>query len=162
MFRKEENVRAVVVDVDMQFNYGKYLKAEYILQNNPECQLIFGATDPHYIFYGTKVTGMGQFMELLAQNTKRTPIVLAKPGPELGKMLVQRFGVKDRSRVLFIGDTLEQDIEFANGLGFQTVLVLTGVTSAEAFQANTVPEKRPDYFIDSLADFATLFGDAKL
>lgn len=149
-------VSAVVYDVDLNFNMTKFYAAQHFLFTSPDCPLIFGAVDKTFIYHEYKYGAVGLFMEALASQAKQEPIILGKPGEKLGEMIVEKFQIKDRSRVLFIGDTLEQDIGFANATGFQSLLVLTGATTREMFTSNTKEIENPTYYADSLLDFVAL------
>lgn len=151
-------VSAVVYDVDLNFNLTKFYAAQHFLSLSPECPLIFGATDKTFLYKGRQYAGVGLFMEALLSQATQKAIVLGKPNEKLSELVVQKFRIKDRSRVLFIGDTLHQDIGFANVSGFQSLLVLSGATSKEVFQANSNSQETPSYYADSLFDFVALLG----
>lgn len=150
-------VAAVVYDVDLNFNLTKFYAAQYILATSPECLLIYGANDRAFRSYNHTFAGVGVFMDALtaAAQVKRKPIVMGKPSPKLGEMVVDKFSIKEKSRVLFIGDSLESDIKFAKLVGFQSLLVLSGV-STEKQMNDAVDEEIPDFYADSLADFVKL------
>lgn len=143
-------VKAVIFDVEFNFNYAKYMRAQKYL-NDPDCILIAGATDRRMsLGKGLEFAGPGPFIDLLESHTKR--IVLGKPGAELAEVLMDKYKVETPRRVLFIGDTLEQDISFGHNNGFQTLLVLTGATSLQKLKEQTDDSLVPDYYTDSLAD----------
>lgn len=146
-------VKAVIFDVEFNFNYAKYMRAQNYLKD-PSCILIAGATDRKMCLgRGLEFAGPGAFLDLLESHTP--PVVLGKPGDALAEVLADKFAVADPQRVLFIGDTLEQDIRFGNKNGFQTMLVLTGATSREQLLGQqTDASLIPDYYTDSLADLA--------
>lgn len=153
-------VKAVIFDVDMNYNYIKYLRAQSYLNRDPECQLILGSTDrTRTLANGATFAGPGPFIDML--KSARPSVELGKPGLALGRLLMEKFKVTDPRRVLFIGDTLEQDILFGKNCGFQTLLVLTGATSKEDLLRPSDDHHRliPDYFTDSLFDFVKLLSD---
>lgn len=85
--------------------------------------------------------GNGQFVEVLARTTGRAPVVAGKPYPTLMEHSVRRV---NSVRPLVVGDRLDTDIAGAVGIGADSLLVLTGIsTLAEACQAG--PESRPTY-----------------
>jgi glycerol-1-phosphatase len=91
--------------------------------------------------------GNGSFIQVIATATGQQPLVAGKPEPPLQKESVLRTGAK---HPLVVGDRLDTDIEGANRVGLDSLLVLTGVTSAaEAILAPAV--QRPTYLAEDLA-----------
>jgi hypothetical protein len=75
------------------------------------------------------------------------PLVAGKPEPPLHHESVLRTGAE---RPLVVGDRLDTDIEGAQRVDADSLLVLTGVTSpAEAILA--APAQRPTYLAEDLA-----------
>ena len=91
--------------------------------------------------------GNGSFIQVIATATGVTPLVAGKPEPPLHHESVLRTGAK---HPLVVGDRLDTDIEGAQRVGADSLLVLTGVTSpAEAILAP--PSQRPTYLAEDLA-----------
>ena len=91
--------------------------------------------------------GNGSLMQVIATATGVRPLVAGKPEPPLHRESVLRTGAK---RPLVVGDRLDTDIEGAQRVGADSLLVLTGVTSpAEAILAP--PAQRPTYLAQDLA-----------
>ena len=91
--------------------------------------------------------GNGAFIQVIATATGERPLVAGKPESPLQNESVLRTGAK---HPLVVGDRLDTDIEGANGVGLDSLLVLTGVTSpAEAILAP--PPQRPTYLAEDLA-----------
>ena len=90
--------------------------------------------------------GNGSFIQVIATATGVRPLVAGKPEPPLHYESVLRTGAK---RPLVVGDRLDTDIESAQRVGADSLLVLTGVTSpAEAVLAP--PSQRPTYVAEDL------------
>lgn len=155
-------VGAVVYDVDLNFNLTKFYAAQYFLTASPECHLIYGANDKRFRCFDNFYAGVGLFMEALASQCTQKPAVLGKPSADLGHIVMRKFKITDKSKVLFIGDTLKQDIGFANSSGFKSLLVLSGTTTAEMMHGITEEEEIPDYYADNLSDFVTLLNGKQL
>ncbi|XP_019527239.3 uncharacterized protein LOC109399255 [Aedes albopictus] len=155
-------VKAVVVDYDYNCNYPKLLRAELYLKSDPECLLIAGGTD-HWTSIRQKINvfGPGHFVDILEKATGRNAIGLGKPGQQLGVQLKEQFGIRDSRRVLFVGDTITQDVAFGKIAGFQTLLVLTGATKVVDVQSFTNQDIVPDYYTESLADLLKMIGDVQ-
>lgn len=161
LIREVPTISAVVYDVDLNFNLLKFYAAQHFLASSPECLLIYGANDKTFKYRENVYAGVGLFMEALAGQVAQEPVILGKPSAILGAMVMEKFKISDPSRVLFIGDSLTQDIGFANSMGFQSLLVLSGATSREMLlKDNAVNGESPNYIADGLHDLVSLF-DAK-
>ena len=90
----------------MNLNYLNLQKAATFLER-PEVIFIAGATDVKFpVGKGNRILiGPGIFIQILERMTKRTAIKIAKPSPFLNEFIVEKYGIKDPSRVLFIGDS---------------------------------------------------------
>lgn len=85
--------------------------------------------------------GNGVLVDAVARFTGRTPEVAGKPQPPLFRETQRRVGGR---RPLVVGDRLDTDIEGAVNSGFDSVLVLTGVTGV-AELVTALPPQRPSY-----------------
>ncbi|TJZ43417.1 HAD family hydrolase [Streptomyces piniterrae] len=85
--------------------------------------------------------GNGALVEVVRTAAGGTPQVAGKPQPPMHRETVLRTGAK---RPLVIGDRLDTDIEGAYNGGVDSLLVLTGVTTAAELLA-APPEHRPTY-----------------
>jgi len=91
--------------------------------------------------------GNGSLLQVISTATGREPLVAGKPEPPLHKESVIRTGAR---HPLVVGDRLDTDIEAAQRVDVDSLLVLTGVTSpAEAVLA--APHQRPTYVADDLS-----------
>ena len=79
--------------------------------------------------------GNGAIVAALERSSGRTAEVAGKPNTPLLELAAQRAG---GGRVLFVGDRHETDIVGAAQMGWDTALVLTGIT-----QARELPSLRP-------------------
>ncbi|GAA4750285.1 HAD-IIA family hydrolase [Gordonia alkaliphila] len=91
--------------------------------------------------------GNGSMVAAVASATGQQPVVAGKPAAPIMRAVLAR---SRSSRPLMIGDRLNTDIEGANAVGIDSLLVLTGVASASSLLA-AVPEQRPTYVIANLA-----------
>lgn len=96
-----------------------------------------------------QLPGNGALVAALTVTTGREPdLVVGKPQPELFTAAARRFGAE---RPLVVGDRLDTDIEGAVRAGYDSALVLTGVTRpVEALAAG--PESQPRYLAATLTD----------
>lgn len=149
------NVGAVVFDSDINLNLIKIHKAEMHLLD-PKCLFILGATEKDVDIGGIVLSAPGKFQAHLEDKYPRKRIELGKPGVELGELIADRFRDK---KVLFVGDHLESDIKFANRLGFQSLLVLSGCTSKEMLDLERDEERLPDFYLKSLGELADIISN---
>uniref|UniRef100_A0A1L8DZF4 Putative pyridoxal phosphate phosphatase n=1 Tax=Nyssomyia neivai TaxID=330878 RepID=A0A1L8DZF4_9DIPT len=158
LVQDNEPVKYVIMDVDMNFSYPQFLRAELYLRD-PECQLILGATDYRLPMYaGFDLSGPGYFMDALraVMPPGKEPLILGKPGTGLGDILKEKYGVSDPQRVLFVGDMPHPDIKLAYNNGFRSLLVLSGGTSREQMLSNEDSTVIPDFYADSITALSTL------
>jgi glycerol-1-phosphatase len=97
--------------------------------------------------------GNGSMVQAIAHATGVEPIVAGKPEPPLHHESVLRTGAK---HPLVVGDRLDTDIEGAQGVGADSLLVLTGVTRpADVIAAP--PHQRPTYIGADLSALLTSY-----
>lgn len=85
--------------------------------------------------------GNGAMVEAVAFATGARPETVGKPAPTLFRSAAQRAGA---SRPLVVGDRIDTDIAGAVAAGYDSLLVLTGVSSADDLVA-AGPRQRPTY-----------------
>lgn len=102
---KNENVGAVIADLDVNLNMIKLQKAGLYLRD-PQVLFLTGGSDRelHYA-PGKTIIGPGNFHRVLEDLTGRKAIPMAKPGPYLRDFIKEKYNIKEPRRVLFIGDT---------------------------------------------------------
>lgn len=91
--------------------------------------------------------GNGALVQVVAQFSGREPVVAGKPESPLFEETLRRVGGE---RPLVVGDRLDTDIEGANKVGYDSLLVMTGVTGAAELVAAR-SELRPSYVAADLA-----------
>lgn len=91
--------------------------------------------------------GNGSLVAALRQATGVEPVATGKPDPTMHRESVQR---SKAQRPIVVGDRLDTDIEGAAAVGCDSLLVLSGVTSAADLIA-AGPEHRPNYLAPTLA-----------
>ena len=101
------------------------------------------------------LVGNGSLVAAVASATGQTPLVAGKPAAPLMVDAIRRSGV---NKPLVVGDRLDTDIEGAHTVGLDSVLVLTGVSTARDLLA-APPEQRPTYVV---ADLRGLYLSADL
>ncbi|HEY2299532.1 MAG TPA: HAD-IIA family hydrolase [Jatrophihabitans sp.] len=91
--------------------------------------------------------GNGSLVAALRHATGRAPVATGKPDPTMHRESVQRSRAE---RPIVVGDRLDTDIEGAAAVGCDSLLVLSGVTSAAELLA-AGPAHRPNYLAPTLA-----------
>jgi ribonucleotide monophosphatase NagD (HAD superfamily) len=85
--------------------------------------------------------GNGALVGVVARTTGVTPTAVGKPDPAMHRESVLRSGA---TRPIVVGDRLDTDVEGASRAGCDSMLVLTGVTTAADLLV-ALPEQRPTY-----------------
>ncbi|KPJ07398.1 Phosphoglycolate phosphatase [Papilio machaon] len=151
----DTEVGAVVFDSDFNVNLPKMYQAITYLAR-PDVLFISGATDRHVpLIPGRVLLGTGIFTDIVSEEANRKPTQLAKPGKLFGEFAMKRAGVTDPSRVLFIGDMIEQDIGLGKATGFKTLLVLTNNTYEDMKAHKSL---KPDFYADSLGSLVPVLN----
>jgi HAD superfamily hydrolase (TIGR01450 family) len=91
--------------------------------------------------------GNGVLVDVVARFSQREPLVAGKPATPLFEETLRRVGGE---RPLVVGDRLDTDIEGARNAGYDSLLVLTGVTGLPELVAAR-PGQRPTYLGADLA-----------
>lgn len=157
-----EEVGAVIVGLDKDFNYVKLLKAASYLRD-PSCLFIASNLDDRFPVESSQfvVPGTGAIVSAVKTASAREPLVLGKPNKGMFEAIVHQHGL-DPSRTVMVGDRLDTDILLGTNCGLKTVLVLTGVSSLEDVErckmSSSAEDKKliPDYYLINIADINDL------
>ncbi|MCS6831071.1 MAG: HAD hydrolase-like protein, partial [bacterium] len=143
---EQEGADYVVAGIDRGFTYDKLRRAHYAIQQG--AQFIATNRDATYPASGGRIVPGGG--AIVATCTGVEPIVIGKPNTYSIQLLLQGVGAAPAQAAL-VGDRLDTDVLVGRSAGLHTVLVLTGVTDADALRS--VPEEMlPDRVIRTLAD----------
>lgn len=148
----DPSVGAVVVGLDVNFNYYKLQYAQLCINENPGCLFIATNLDATAHLTNRQEWACGGAMVgALKGCTSKEPILVGKPSPLLIDHIVAAYGVA-KERICMVGDRLDTDILFGQRNGLHTVLTLSGVTTKEQLfhESNAT---RPDYYVESIVDF---------
>jgi HAD superfamily hydrolase (TIGR01457 family) len=140
---------AVVVGWDRAADYAKLRIASVLVQRG--AALIATNPDGSYpAADGTRWPGAGALLAAIETTTGVRGEVVGKPHAPLLLAALERAGGK---RPLLVGDRLDTDIAGAVGLGWDSMLVLTGISSREDAAASSM---RSTYVAE---DLRALFDD---
>lgn len=149
------NIGAVICDYDINLNYTKILKATVYLKRK-EVLFLGGPTESVFSIGDRMGLGPASFITLLEQLSGRSHISFGKPSDKLGEYLINEYGIQNKSRCLFVGDSLPQDITFGNKLGFQTLLVLGFIINHHDSYDNSLS---PTYIIRTFGDLNSIIEE---
>jgi 4-nitrophenyl phosphatase len=143
---------AVVVGLDPQLTYLRLAAAADCIRAGA----LFIATnrDPLYPTERGLQPGAGSIVAALEVATGSAPTVIGKPAPLLLQTAAKVAGGEARDAVM-IGDSLVTDVAAALAVGARSVLMLTGVTTADQVQA-LAPAERPAALASDAAELATV------
>jgi glycerol-1-phosphatase len=124
-------VEAVVVGFDRTADYAKLRIASVLVETGAallatNADASFPAADGH------AWPGAGALLATVTTTTGADPEVIGKPFPPILEAALARVG---GTRPLLIGDRLDTDIEGASTVGWDSLLVLTGISTREEARA---------------------------
>lgn len=135
---------AVVVSGHRGFDYGELLTAKRALDNGAA----FFATsrDPTMPYPGGELPGTGAVLAAVEAATGRRAEIAGKPERHLFEMAIEAAG--GDGRLAMVGDRISSDVDGGRRAGLETVLVLSGTTSAAQAEA---ADPAPDHVLGNLA-----------
>jgi 4-nitrophenyl phosphatase len=137
-----ERVDHVVVGVDLEATYAKLRTACVLVQRG--ARLVATNPDRSFPAPGALWPGAGALLAVITETTGADAEVVGKPFAPLFEAARARAGA---TSPLVIGDRLDTDIEGARALGWDSMLVLTGVSTREELDASGI---RPTYVAEDL------------
>jgi 4-nitrophenyl phosphatase len=124
----EENPRYVAVGIDRQFTYEKLKAAARAIRGGA----LFLATNQDAALPTEEglLPGNGSLVAAVSVASGVSPIVIGKPEKIIVDLALQRLGTA-AAETLIVGDNLFTDIEAGANSGLDSLLVLTGFSTAE-------------------------------
>lgn len=137
----EESPDYVVVSFDRYFNYKKLETACKLINSGS----IFIATniDPVLKIENGFIPGTGAIVAAISAVCKKEPVVIGKPERYIIDYTIKKYSLLPEKTII-IGDNLDTDILAANRTKIKSVLIFTGVSSAEELKTSRA---KPDYII---------------
>lgn len=138
-----ETADLVVVGFDGRATYAKLKTACLLVQRG--AKLVATNADGSYPAANGLWPGAGALLSVITTTTGAEPEVVGKPFAPLFEAALRRGG---GGRPLVVGDRLDTDIDGAARLGWDTMLVLTGVSGRADVEATGI---RPTLIADDVA-----------
>ncbi|MCL5274906.1 MAG: HAD-IIA family hydrolase [Chloroflexi bacterium] len=144
----------VVVGWDRQLTYAKLAEACLLIRAGA----VFIGTNPDVTYPEARgiVPGNGATLAALRVATDVEPIIIGKPQPEMMVQAMQRMG-STPANTAALGDRLNTDILGGQNAGLTTLLVMSGVTSAEHLKTSPI---QPDYVFADIREVAAKLLEA--
>ncbi|XP_022899821.2 glycerol-3-phosphate phosphatase-like isoform X1 [Onthophagus taurus] len=163
-FQPDPEIGAVVIGYDIHISLPKLIKASSYL-NRPDVLFVATNTDQSYPLTRKDVVlpAVGSIVAAIQAVDNRKPFIIGKPETYALEWLRKEVHVEAK-RTLMIGDRLNTDILFGTRCGFQTLLVLTGVTKLEdvekLLKSKTKEDKDliPDFYIESIGHLVNILN----
>jgi phosphoglycolate/pyridoxal phosphate phosphatase family enzyme len=131
----EHPIDALVVGHDTAMSFRKLCIADNLLLRNPNALFVATNKDSFDLVGpdSRHIPGNGCTVQALEYSSKKAAINVGKPSQTLLDVIrdVNKGCLEDPSRCLFVGDRLDTDIRFAVDNGMKSLLVMTGVTTAD-------------------------------
>ncbi|NLG48603.1 MAG: TIGR01457 family HAD-type hydrolase [Chloroflexi bacterium] len=134
----------VVAGLDKTITYEKLLTASLAIRDG--ATFIGTNPDKTYPMENDIAPGAGSILAAIEAATDVQPIVVGKPEPLVIEQSLQMLGAKAEETAM-LGDRLETDILGGYRAGIATILVLTGISTAEEAAVYPAP---PDWIFDDL------------
>jgi NagD protein len=133
--QRNAQVECVVLGFDTTLTYEKlwaacdYVKILPYIATHPDfnCPLEGGAFMPD----------IGAMIAFIKASTGKDPLVIGKPHPHMLEAILETYELK-KEQVAMVGDRLYTDIKMGQDLGIASVLVLSGETTMEDYQASPI------------------------
>ncbi len=143
----------VVAGLDRDFSYQTLLRAQQCILRG--ARFIATNRDTQYPTEHGVIPGGGSIVAAIAAAAETEPETIGKPEPLGMELLLESAGFTP-DQALMVGDRPDTDILCARRSGVPSVLVLTGVTTAD--EAGRVPdEQRPDHVLETLDALPSFF-----
>ena len=141
-----QEARALVVGLDPDLSYERLTEAVMAVNNG--ARFVATNTDVTYPTTEGLWPGAGALVAAVQAASGVEPEVVGKPHAPIRALLEDRLG---GGRVMVVGDRPETDLALGVSEGWETILVLSGVTESAAGVAPP-----PDYIVDSIAEIPGL------
>lgn len=154
-----DDVKAVVVGVDLSFTYRKLSIGGLYLQGGSRKFVTTNPDNCNRVSNGAMHPEAGSLAAALQSLSGIKPTVCGKPSRIIVEHVLKQLQSSNPRRLLMVGDRLDTDIAFANTARFSSCLVLSGVTTEEEaeeqFSGACDARKTPDFLARDLWDMVS-------
>ncbi len=145
-----DSVDVVVASLDLDLSFRSLSHAHWALRHGG-ARLVAPSHDRNFPWSSGSLPGGGALASALAYSAGVESIMVGKPATRMFDEILKRENAHASDLVL-VGDNIETDIGAAKALGARSVLVFTGVSTAEDLERAAAAD-RPDYAIADLSQF---------
>lgn len=141
---RSDDVEALVCGFDTELTFQKLEDACILLNRGVD----FIAANPDWVcptWYGY-MPDCGSVCEMLYRATKRRPVFIGKPQPEMALLAMEKYGFR-RAETMLVGDRVYTDIACAVRAGIDAVLVLSGESTLQDVEENT---EKPTHIFENI------------
>lgn len=142
----EDGIDCLCMGFDTELNFKKLEDACILLGKGVD----YIATNPDLVcptWYGF-VPDCGSVSEMLYNATKRRPLFIGKPQPEMALLAMEKTGFKPNETAI-IGDRLYTDIACGVNAKINSIFVLSGEGTMEDVEKS---ETKPDYIYENIKE----------
>ncbi|WP_421617467.1 TIGR01457 family HAD-type hydrolase [Brevibacillus sp. TJ4] len=143
----EDEPQYVVVGIDRSFTYEKLAVAARAVRNG--AVLIATNGDAAVPTNKGLYPGNGSLVAAVSVASGKAPVVVGKPEPIIVRYALQKLGVSGEETII-VGDNLHTDIEAGAKSGLDSLLVLTGFSTADEAASSPV---KPTYIARDLLEW---------
>ncbi|WP_225877810.1 HAD-IIA family hydrolase [Alkalibacter mobilis] len=144
--QRNEAVECVVLGFDTTLTYEKLWAAcDYVRK------LPYIATHPDFncpLEGGKFMPDIGAMIAFIKASTEKEPIVIGKPKEHMLDAILEIYDL-NKEQVAMVGDRLYTDIKMGYDLGIKSVLVLSGESTMNDYEASDV---KADFIFDSVKE----------
>jgi 4-nitrophenyl phosphatase len=144
----DSDVRAVVTTMDRQLSYEMLKRATLLIRAGAD--FIAPNADTSYPTAEGIVPGGGAIVAAVAAAADCQPLIIGKPEGWIFRTSLERMGLSAEDTAS-LGDRLLTDIAGGQRLGMKTILVLSGVTTAEELASSAI---EPTWIFSGIEELA--------
>lgn len=121
---QNSNINAILIGMDLDFNYQKLAIAFEVLQNNEDCKIIICNADNNFPSEnGIRKPGCGPIVSAFLNASERNfDFMLGKPNTYILDIICNEQNIKPEN-ILVVGDSYQSDIQMANNYGTKSILI---------------------------------------
>jgi 4-nitrophenyl phosphatase len=122
--RTDNEVDAILIGMDLDFNYSKLALAYEVLQSNQRCKIIVSNVDPNFpVENGLRKPGCGAIVSsILTAANREYDFMVGKPDSFILTLIGKEKNISFEN-ILVIGDSFDSDILMAKNANAHSILI---------------------------------------